>query len=1014
MKRKQFFNFKRFYTLFLCVIAFSVNAQNIDVSGTVTDDTGMSVIGATVVVEGNFEKGTVTDIDGKYLLNGVPSNARLQYSYVGMETQTISVNGKTIIDVVLSADVAILDELVVVGYGTTKKVNLTGSVAAVKFDDLANTPIANTANMLQGRLPGVVLTTNGAQAGKDNPQIRIRGIGTLSDNNDPMVLIDGVESSISQIAQVGPNDIENVSVLKDAASASIYGVRAANGVILITTKRGRNQKTKINYSGSVALQRPNILADYLNSPDWALVFNEAKGAEIYTPDMIQKLKDGSDPDNFANTNWMKEMFRTAPMHQHHLSVNGGNEHTKFMFSTQFLDQKGIMYNTGNKRYSFRSNIDSNLGIVNLGLNLSGSKQDIQEPLASVTGDGLMRMITWFTRPTVPVKYANGHYAFNDGTSLSHTIFKNPIEDIYRGEKTQEHTRFDVNAFAGVQIMEGLNFRTNLAYKLNRQDVTAFSPTSKKFNSKGEQLTHNKTNSLTDSYVKSTTLLNENILEYSALFGMHDISVLAGHSTQSSRTDVGSSSIQDFPNDNIYEIDGGSANPSVSGSAYENTLQSFFGRVNYNYDSRYLLEMNIRHDGSSRMPSSHRYATFPSFSAGWNIDRESFMDDVNFLSGLKLRGSWGKLGNQEIGNYAFVQSLVVGGNYYFGDNLSTGLRKPSIANDKLKWETTTITDVGVDVSFLNNKFSFTFDWFNKETSDILLRLAMPPSFLGSLAAPYQNAGVVENKGWELSGNYRDMNDDFSWDIGFNVSSVSNKIVDNKGIDVFGENTINREGYAIHSYYGLNSIGMYRTEADLNRTTNVDGSDVVVTQFGEKPKLGDIMYEDVNGDGNVNDDDRAILGNPFPKLQYGINLGFAYKNFDLGMFWQGVAGIDRYNWEQTTLSNGGNMTTRWLDRYTATNTDGSMPRLGGNNNDKYSSFWLSKADYLRLKSLEIGYTFNMNELKVVGIESVRAYIAASNLLTFTSLDNFDPEKTSSDMRNDVHPNTQTFSFGINVSF
>ena len=357
---------------------------------------------------------------------------------------------------------------------------------------------------------------------------------------------------------------------------------------------------------------------------------------------------------------------------------------------------------------------------------------------------------------------------------------------------------------------------------------------------------------------------------------------------------------------------------------------------------------------------------------------------------------------------------MGGNYYFGDNLTTGLRKPSISNDKLKWETTTITDVGVDASFLSNKLSFTFDWFNKETSDILLRLAMPPSFLGTLAAPYQNAGVVENKGWELSGNYREMMDDFSWNVGFNLSSVTNKIVDNKGIDVFGFNTVNREGYAINSYYGLNSTGIYRTENDLNRTTQVDGKDVVVKQFGEKPKLGDIMYEDINGDGNVNDDDRDIIGNPFPKFQYGVNLGFTYLNFDLGMFWQGVGGIYRYNWEQTTLSNGGNMTSRWLDRYTANNIDGSMPRLGGNNNDRYSSFWLSKADYLRLKSLEVGYNFNMKELKVVGIETIRTYIAASNLLTFTPIDNFDPEKSSSDMRNDVHPNTQTFSFGINVSF
>ncbi|MGV8827794.1 MAG: SusC/RagA family TonB-linked outer membrane protein [Breznakibacter sp.] len=988
-------------------------AQQISIAGRVTDQSGAPVPGAAVV-EKETTNGTITNNEGNYSLQVKAKGSVVVISFIGMKTQEIVVGNQSTINVVLQDETIGVDEVVVVGYGAQKKVNLTGSVAAVKFDDVANTPVANTTNMLQGRLPGVVLTNNGGQAGKDSPEIRIRGIGTLSDNNDPMVIIDGVESSISQISQVSPNDIETVSVLKDAASASIYGVRAANGVILITTKRGKDQQAKINYSGSIALQRPNVLADYLNSADWATVFNEAKGAQIYTPEMIEKLRSGSDPDYFANTNWLKEMFRTAPMHQHHLSINGGNGNTKYMFSTQLLDQKGIMLNTGNKRYGFRSNIDSKVGILTLGLNLSGCKQDIEEPVASVTGDGLMRMITWFTRPTVPVKYANGHYGFVDGSSLSHTIFKNPVQEIYQGNKTQEQTRFDGNAFAAVEIMKNLKFRTNLAYKIYRQDISSFSPTTKKFNAKGELLSQVNTNRLADSYVKSHTMLNENILDYTLALDKHDIAIMAGHSTQSSRTDLGSAAIQGFPTDNIYEIDGGSTNPAVSGSAYENTLQSFFGRVSYNYDSRYLLEMNVRHDGSSRMPKENRYATFPSFSAGWNVDRESFMADVKWLSALKLRASWGMLGNQEIGNYAFVQSLAVGANYFFGNNLATGLKKPSVSNDKLKWETTTITDFGLDLSVLSNKLSFTFDWFNKETSDILLRLAMPNSFLGTLSAPYQNAGVVENKGWELSGNYRDTKGDFSWLVGFNLSAVKNKIVDNHGIDVFGFNTVNREGYAINSYYGLKAVGMYRSEADLNRTTNVNGTDRVVKQYGTAPKLGDIMYEDVNKDGNVNDDDRKIIGNPFPKFQYGINLGFSYKNFDLAMFWQGVGGIYRYNWEQTTLSNGGNMTTRWLDRYSATNVDGSMPRLGGANNDKYSSFWLSKADYLRLKNLELGYKFNLKALKTIGVESLRTYVAASNLLTFTSLDNFDPEKSSSDMRNDVHPNTQTFSFGVNVSF
>lgn len=373
-----------------------------------------------------------------------------------------------------------------------------------------------------------------------------------------------------------------------------------------------------------------------------------------------------------------------------------------------------------------------------------------------------------------------------------------------------------------------------------------------------------------------------------------------------------------------------------------------------------------------------------------------------------------LGNQEIGNYAYLQSLVVGGNYYFGGDKATGLKRPSIANDKIKWETTQITDIGFDASVWNNRINVTFDWFDKRTSDILLRLAMPPSFLGGLSAPYQNVGKVQNKGWELSANYYDNKGDFSWQAGFSLSAVKNKILDNNDTDNFGTNTVNREGYAINSFYGLKAIGIYRTEADLQRTTTVDGSERVITQYGVTPTLGDIMYADLNGDGNINDDDRDIIGNPFPKMQYSFNMGFGWKEFDISLFWQGVAGLDRYNWEQTTLSNGGNMTTRWLDRYAADNVDGAMPRVGGAYNDKYSSFWLTKGDYLRLKNIEVGYTFKQPALHHLGIQSIRLYLAGSNLLTFTSLDNYDPEKTSSDMRNDVHPNAKSYSLGVNVKF
>lgn len=985
------------------------------VKGKVTDSYGEPIIGATIKVK-NSSNATVTDIDGNFTLNNV-SRGTLLITYIGYINKEVEFRSGQTLTIALVEDSKALEEVVVVGYGTQKKANLTGSVAAVNFDDVANIPVANTSTMLQGRLPGVVLQTNGAQAGHDDPEIRVRGVGTLGSGskNNPMVLIDGIESSISQMSELAAEDIESVSVLKDAASAAIYGVRAANGVILVTTKRGAEQKPTITYSGSIALQQATVLPDFVNSYEWAKMYNECQPGKAYTQEQLQKLKDGSAPDHFANTNWAEEMFRTAVMHQHHLSVSGGSQNTHYMLSAQYMDQDGIMKNTNNRRYNFRSNIDSKLGIVKLGLNLSGSRQDIQEPVTSVTGEGLMRYLTWFTRPTVPVQYSNGNWGCVDGNSnIGASVFKNPIQDLYYGRKTNQHQRFDGQIFAEVDIVKGLKFRSSLAYKYYNNETSTYSPrTEAKYSAEGEILNPAGTqNTLTDYSWIEKSYINENILTYNNKWGEHSVNLLLGHSVQENRWDSHTMSKQGFPTDNIYELDGGSQNDHVSGSAEETRLQSFFGRVNYNYGDRYLAEFNIRRDGSSRLPSANRYATFPSFSAAWIISNEAFMQNIKWLSALKLRGSWGKLGNQEIGNYAYSETLSAQGSYFFGDSKYIGMKTSKIANENIKWETTTITDFGFDASFWGGRVSVVFDWYNKVTSDILLQLPMPGIFLGSLSAPYQNAGKVRNRGWELAGNYQDRRGDWQWQAGFSLAGVDNEIIDMNGQESISGSTINREGYAIGSYYALKAIGLYRTEADLKRT-NSEGK--VITQNGQAPVLGDIMYEDFNDDGNINDADRQIIGNPFPELQFSFTLGASWKNIDLTTFWQGVSGLDRFNWDETTISNGGNKTSRWLDRYSADNVNASMPRMGGDYNNTYSSFWLTSGDYLRLKSLELGYTFRKNAaLAKIGVQSLRLYLAGSNLLTFTSLDDYDPEKSGSDTRNDVHPNVRSYSFGINVKF
>lgn len=1002
-------------TMFAGTTGMQAVQQNGVVKGQVVDHNGEPIIGATIKVVGT-DRGTVTNLDGKFTLEGV-NTGKLNISYVGFGTKEVNFRAGETLNITLDEDMEALDEVVVIGYGTTKKANLTGSVAAVDFTEISNLPVANTSNLLQGRLPGVVLQLNGAQAGHDDPEIRVRGIGTLGDasKNNPMVLIDGIESSISQMSELPAEDIQSVSVLKDAASAAIYGVRAANGVILVTTKRGLEMRPQVTYSGSVALQEATVLPDFVGGYDWALMFNEAQPARAYTQDMLDKLKNGSDPDHFANTDWAREMFRTAFMQQHHLSVQGGSQAMHYMFSVQYLDQDGIMKNTRNKRYNFRSNIDAKLGRVKLGLNLAGSKQSVYEPTTGVTGEGLMRDLTWFTRPTVPVKFSNGHWAYNDGNgAISQSTFKNPLRDIYNGKRDNDHYRFDGKVFGEVDILDGLKFTSSLAFKLYTNRMMTYSPRNEAhYNAEGDEIAPAGTqNTLTNYDWFQTGWINENILSYNKKFGDHQLGVLLGHSIQENRYDVDTSSKQGFPTDAIYELNGGTQNPSANGYAEEDALQSFFGRLSYNYADRYLAEFNIRHDGSSRLPKNNRYATFPSFSAAWVVSNEAFLQNVDWLSSLKLRASWGKLGNQEIGNYAFAETLAAQGSYYFGDKKYIGMRATGIANENIKWETTTITDFGFDASFFKGRLSTTFDWYNKVTNDILLQLPMPGIFLGSLGAPYQNAGKVKNTGWEWSVNYYDHAGDWNWNAGFSLSGVHNEIVDMNGQESISGSTINREGEAIGSYYGLKALGLYRTEADLQRT-NSEGKQIM--QNGQAPQLGDIMYEDFNDDGNINDDDRQIIGNPFPKLQYAISLGASWKNFDLSMFWQGIAGLDRFNWETTVISNGGNKSTRWLDRWSASNPGGSMPALGREYNDTYSSFWLTKGDYLRLKSLELGYTFRKNQLfQQWGVQSVRLYLAGSNLLTFSSLDDYDPEKFSSDMRNDAHPNVRAYSFGVIVKF
>lgn len=682
--------------------------QTSTITGKVLDSNGEALIGVNVLEKGTTN-GTITDFNGNFTLNLSSSNSTLVFSYIGYVSQEISAKGKKDFTITLKEDSETLEEVVVVGYGTQKKVNLTGSVSSVSAKDIQDVPTSNTASLLQGRMPGLVISQNGGQAGKEDMEVRVRGVGTFG-NNNPMVLIDGVEGTLSQMSDIPAADIENISVLKDAASAAIYGVRAANGVILITTKKGKAGKISVNYSGSYTLQKP-MLPTYIDSYQWALMKNDV-APDTYDATALQKLQDGSDPDHYANTNWLDEVFRNASMHQHHLSVSGGNEHTQYMTSISYSNQEGIMKKTGAEKFSFRSNVDSNIGRFNFGLNVSGNKNNVDQP-ASIAPSGetsVMRYLSWFSRPTVPVKYSNGYYGYVDGSLKNAELVKNPLQFMEQGYRLDEAWRFNGKAYAGIDIIDGLKFKTSLAYAFYMNATKKYTPKElARYDAEGNILkAAGQNNRLEDYYWREATWTNENILTYDKKFGLHNLNVLLGHSLISYTRYTTTAGIEGFPTENIYEMDGGSKNPSAVGNSDEYRLQSFFGRINYSYADKYLLEVNVRHDGSSRMPKNNRYATFPSVSAGWVFTNESFMENYQWLFG-KLRFSWGKLGNQEIGSYAYLASLGASGNYYFDQSKDpqTGMVSTSIPNENIKWETTRTLNVAIDLGFLNNKIQTTF-------------------------------------------------------------------------------------------------------------------------------------------------------------------------------------------------------------------------------------------------------------------------------------------------------------------
>lgn len=1012
--------------LSLQLVASKVRAQELTIKGRVSDANG-PLPGVTVKVQSSGS-GVNTDVEGRYTLKA-PGNAMLSFTFMGYKPQTIAVNNRTSIDVILETDSKSLDEVIVVGYGTQKKVNLTGSVSTVSGEDLIKRPVVSPAAMLQGTMPGVQVTQSTGEPGNEGVSIRIRGNGTFSGaGSDPLVLVDGVPGNLNDL---NPTNIDNISVLKDAASASIYGSRAANGVILVTTKQGKSGKMSVQYDGNVGIYKPTKLFDLItNSAQYMELYNEARintgltdPNSLYPQDQIDLYRNSTDRIHYPNTDWLSYIFKTAPTQNHNLTFSGGNEKTTYNVSLGYIDQNGIIKGFNYKKYNARINLTSKVNDhIKFGTNVL-LKSGATESIPGGSEDLFLSAMSQAPTYSPFLTDGSGHYTYK----AYDFEYNNKNAVAVLDQKLQHNTNdYAVNAqgWFEVQFTKDFSWYTKGAVNMNMDKYYDFKTTLNEYNFKTNQLATalDLGSGLTVQDQQTVYSNLYSYLNYNHNFGGHSIKAQAGYSIEQSKYQYLQGYRKEFSDPSLRELNAGSPSiQSASGTANQWALMSYFGRLGYNFKERYLLEGNVRYDGSSKFDTKNRWGVFPSFSAGWRVTEEPFVKQLNmqWLNNFKLRGSWGKLGNQNIviggygNNYPYQALLNLTGNYSFDNSsLSTGVAQSALNNPIIQWETTTMTDVGLDLTLFRN-FNLTADWYKKRTSDIL-RQSQVTAIVG-LSAPVINDGVVDNTGVELGLSYGNTItggalSGFTYNLGVNVDHNTNKLV-KFGQQEIGGYTINQNGQPWNSFYMLQVAGIFQTAAEVQSSPK---------QYNDDTLPGDLKYKDVNGDGKIDDNDRTIVSGVFPKLNYSFNLSASFKGFDLSAMMQGVYGVKYFvnNWGTIPFVQGAPPTTDWLNRWTPENPSTTMPRMywGWNAPQKItrpSTYFLQDGSYLRLKNLVFGYTIPAKVTQKIGVSRLRFYFSGDNLLTFTKYRGLDPERYSSGNFL-VYPQNKIYSFGVNVTF
>jgi TonB-dependent starch-binding outer membrane protein SusC len=990
------------------------------VSGKVTDSSGSPIPGVSVSIKGTT-LGTITNGEGIYSLSNIQPNTILVFSFVGMKSQEVVYKNQSTIDVALKEESIGLEEVVAIGYGTQKKADLTGAVSSVKTESLQGVT-QTLSHALQGQLSGVTVIQNSGAPG-EGVQIRVRGAGSINDNS-PLYIVDGM---VGDISSLNPADIESISVLKDAASAAIYGSRGANGVVIVTTKKGsREGKTIFSYNTSQGIQVPWKMPKSLTAEERNTIHEEALTndgtAETETVWDYYKNSDNA----VTRTNWFNEIFRAGYVATHDLSIQGGSKRSNYMFSLGYLDDNGIIKVSDYKRYNIRINSQHEI-VKNLtfGENISAVFSNTQS-VEQGAYDGVLVGALFMMR-NIPVweDKENKVYGLPKGD------YPNPVASLNNKDYNTKGYGLQGNGYLEYKFLNMFTLKSDYGYSLSLSKKKNFVAAA---TNGGRGL---DVSSLYEYYSDGYTWVWNNTLSFDKTFGKHHVSALAGMSKEydfSEWTSPGTAKGFSVTDDALrYYNNATTFSDHETGSASDYAMMSYFGRASYDFEGKYLLSANIRADGSSKFPEDNRWGTFPSVSGGWRISSEPFFSSISDkINELKLRASWGQLGNDKISNYyqyyatlSSVDSPTLDGSAY------TAYAEDGMANKNIKWEVTTQTDLGLDIGLMKNKLNLSVDYFDKETSDILVQVPLVSS-LGVGTAPYQNAGKVSNKGFDIDISYRNSIGKLKYEISGNISHVSNKLKTlgiSGSTEMFSGNYKNAnvgriaEGEPVGHFYVLHALGLFQSEDEVNSYVNSSG-----TLIQPYAKPGDIKFEDRNGDGVIGSDDRFNAGDSFPKLTYSFNVNAEYKKFDFSMHWVGSHGNKIFNGltlgEKLMVGTDYNNGTQILDRWTSTHTNTSIPRVSvkdKNNNSAYSTLYIEDGSFLRLKYVTVGYTFDKNLFNGT-ISKLRVYLTCQNLLTFTKYGGFDPEVGSYGSFNNnlygidkgIYPQAQSFVFGLNLDF